>query len=488
MTVAVEASLKEASSVKSFQKIAIGVVVLLCALVVFQPGIFPINSVILAISLMIVMCLLRVPVPIALIGGALVGAINSGLSVSQALEAYNSNLGAGAQVGMTYVMIGAFAVALARSGILDLFANKVTMAVSCGVSARGLKWGLYAIFVIVSVISQNLVPVHIAFIPVMIPPLLATFNRLGIDRRAIACVIACSISISYLLLPTGFGAIYLFEILLPNLNEAGAGFNLNIVAKQVPHAMFLPVMGIVAGMLFAVFISYRRPRRYQSSSKSELLVDAAKDVAPSPIALSQLLFVVAAVVVALCCQLWFDSLLLGAMLGFVILSFSGVFTWQQQDDVFTEGMRMMVQIAIIITLAAGFSGVLNATNEIPALIETSKAMIGDNQMFAALMMLLVGLFITIGFGDSFASVPILAPIYVPLALSLGFSPMATVALLGASAALGDAGSPASTISLGVTSGLNADGQHDHLHDSVIPTFLHANVGMVLFAWLAALIL
>ena len=103
-------------------------------------------------------------------------------------------------------------------------------------------------------------------------------------------------------------------------------------------------------------------------------------------------------------------------------------------------------------------------------------------------MLIVGLFITIGFGDSFASVPILAPIYVPLALTLGFSPLATTALLGASAALGDAGSPASTITLGATAGLNADGRHDHIKYSVIPTFWHANFGMMLIAWAAAVLL
>jgi len=195
-----------------------------------------------------------------------------------------------------------------------------------------------------------------------------------------------------------------------------------------------------------------------------------------------------AISVTLVFQITFDSLLVGAMIGFMILSISGIFRWNQQDDVFTEGMRMMVQIAVIITIASGFAGVLEATGEIKPLVQASAEMIGDHKALAAAIMLIVGLFITIGFGDSFASVPILAPIYIPLALTLGFSPMAAVALLGASAALGDAGSPASTITLGATSGLNADGQHDHVRDSVIPTFMHANFGMIIFAWIAAMIL
>ncbi|MDA9556164.1 TRAP transporter large permease subunit [Vibrio sp.] len=466
------------------QKIGISVTILISALAIFAPEVLPINSVILAISLMTVLCLIRVPVPIALITGALIGSLNSGLSVQDSMTAINNNIASGAQVGMTYIMIGAFAVALSRSGILDLFANKVSMATDNGISHTKLKWGLFSIFIIASLMSQNLIPVHIAFIPVMIPPLLSTFNRLKLDRRAIACVIACSISISYLLLPTGFGAIYLFEILLPSFNSASESYDVTIEASQVPKAMFIPVMGILAGMLVAVFISYRKPREYDNNITKRYNFKSEK----TNLDFKGLVFTLLAIIATVVCQLWLDSLFLGAMLGFIILSFSGVFTWNQQDDVFTEGMRMMVQVAVIITIAAGFAGALNATGEIPALIEATQELVGDNRNIAALLMLLVGLFITIGFGDSFASVPILAPIYVPLAWSLGFSPEAAIALLGASAALGDAGSPASTISLGVTSGLNADGQHDHVNDSVIPTFLHANVGMVIFAWIAVVVL
>ncbi|UJF17943.1 TRAP transporter large permease subunit [Vibrio sp. SS-MA-C1-2] len=465
-------------------KIAIICTAFISLLAIVQPSVLPVNSVILSIALMIAMCLIRMPVAVALIAAAMVGAIHSGMTAHQAIGAVNENLASGAQVGMTYIMIGAFAVALARSGLLDLLAKKCTNTVNNNQSIKSIKWLLFTLFIIASVMSQNIIPVHIAFIPVMIPPLLVIFNKLHIDRRAVACIIACSISVSYLLLPTGFGAIYLFEILLPNVNATAAEFNVSITTDQVPQAMFLPVMGIVAGMFVAVFFSYRKPRQYDTQKTEQLVVNNHE----AKLNFKELFFVLAAIAVALIFQVKFDSLLLGSMVGFILLTLSGVFNWKQQDDVFTEGMRMMVQIAVIITIAAGFAGVLTATGSIPSLVESTAELIGHNKAIAALLMLLVGLFITIGFGDSFASVPILAPIYVPLALSLGFSPAATIALLGASAALGDAGSPASTISLGVTSGLNADGQHDHIRDSVIPTFTHANFGMVIFAWAAALIL
>lgn len=464
---------------------------------ILNPGGLHINSAVLSIGLMVILCVVRVPVTIALIVAALVGALHSGLSTQEAISALNDNLLVGSQVGMTYIMIGAFAVALARSGLLDLLAQKmVALLVNEEPGVQQLsrkstahqtkvKWLLYFIFMASSILSQNAVPVHIAFIPVMIPPLLVVFNKLKIDRRAVACILACSISTSYLLLPTGFGAIFLNEILMANINEIGASYNLVVTADMVPKAMLLPVLGIISGMLVAIFITYSKPRDYITTEQALHNVEKTDSIKIKPFQLCMTLLAVAA---ALTIQILFDSLLIGALIGFMILTISGIFRWNEQDDVFTEGMRMMVQIAVIITIASGFAGVLEATGEIKPLVDASADFIGDNKALAAAIMLIVGLFITIGFGDSFASVPILAPIYIPLALTLGFSPMAAIALLGASAALGDAGSPASTITLGATSGLNADGQHDHVRDSVIPTFMHANFGMIILAWVAAMIL
>lgn len=75
-----------------------------------------------------------------------------------------------------------------------------------------------------------------------------------------------------------------------------------------------------------------------------------------------------------------------------------------------------------------------------------------------------------------------------MCIAFGFSPMATIAIVGVSGALGDAGSPASDSTLGPTSGLNMDGQHDHIWDSVVPTFLHYNLPLLAFGWAAAMIL
>jgi predicted histidine transporter YuiF (NhaC family) len=93
-----------------------------------------------------------------------------------------------------------------------------------------------------------------------------------------------------------------------------------------------------------------------------------------------------------------------------------------------------------------------------------------------------------GIGSSFSTIPIIATIFVPLCLELGFSPMATISLVGTAAALGDAGSPASDSTLGPTSGLAADGQHNHIWDTCVPTFIFYNIPLLVFGWIAAMVL
>jgi len=149
---------------------------------------------------------------------------------------------------------------------------------------------------------------------------------------------------------------------------------------------------------------------------------------------------------------------------------------------------MMAMIGFIMIAASGFSEVMKVTGGIDTLISSVVSIVGDSKGMAALLMLVVGLLITMGIGSSFSTIPILAPIYVPLAIQFGFSPLAIIALVGTAGALGDAGSPASDSTLGPTSGLNADGQHDHIWDTVVPTFIHFNIPLVIFGWIAAMTL
>src|SRR5699024_12354161 len=72
-----------------------------------------------------------------------------------------------------------------------------------------------------AIMNHNVIPVHIAFIPLIVPPLLTAFNKLGIDRRLIASVLTFGLVTTYMFVPVGFGSIFLNDILLFNINEAG---------------------------------------------------------------------------------------------------------------------------------------------------------------------------------------------------------------------------------------------------------------------------
>ena len=88
----------------------------------------------------------------------------------------------------------------------------------------------------------------------------------------------------------------------------------------------------------------------------------------------------------------------------------------------------------------------------------------------------------------FRTLPITAAIYFPLAMKLGFSTEAIILLVGIAGALGDAGSPASDSTLGPTSGLNADGQHNHIWDTCVPTFLAYNIPLLIGGMIGAMLL
>ena len=148
----------------------------------------------------------------------------------------------------------------------------------------------------------------------------------------------------------------------------------------------------------------------------------------------------------------------------------------------------MAFIGFVMLAAFGFADVLKETGHVDQLVKQAAGAIGNNQALGALLMLIVGLLVTMGIGSSFSTIPIIATIFVPLSLQLGFSPMATIAIVGTAAALGDAGSPASDSTLGPTAGLNADSQHNHIWDTVVPTFIHYNIPLIIFGWIAAMVL
>lgn len=438
------------------------------------------NAVIAAVGIMLILSLCRVHVVVALIVGALVGGLLGGLGVEGSLAAFNNGLGGGATVALSYALLGAFAVAIAKSGLAHALADKaLAMVGTQDVQGAGLlKWLLIALLLAVAIASQNVLPIHIAFIPLLVPPLLYVLSKLQLDRRLIACVLTFGLITPYMFLPVGFGGIFLNEILLASVANAGV----DIRDLSVTEAMSIPALGMLFGLSVAVLFSYRKKRVYDLAKIEQV---ERVDVAYNPLSL---LVAGVAIAVAFVVQLWLDSMIIGALSGFVIFSVSGVVRWKEADGLFTEGMKMMAMIGFIMIAAAGFAEVMKATGEVKTLVDSAAELVGQDKAVGALLMLLVGLLVTMGIGSSFSTIPIIAAIFVPLGVQLGFSPLAIVSIVGTAGALGDAGSPASDSTLGPTAGLNVDGQHNHIWDSVVPTFLHYNLPLLVFGWVAAMVL
>ncbi|QSX31424.1 Na+/H+ antiporter family protein [Shewanella cyperi] len=440
------------------------------------------NSVVIAVCLMLGLSLARVNVVVALTLSALVAGLMGGMTLDATIGAFNDGLGGGAQIALSYALLGAFAVALSHSGLTTLISRTVISRLGRDANAKELAWMRRLLLLALgamAISSQNLLPIHIAFIPILVPPLLHLMSKLRLDRRLVACVLTFGLVTTYMVLPLGFGGIFLNDILLANLNTNG----LNAVREQVPGAMIIPALGMVLGLALAVLVSYRKPRDYQ-----EQQILAAEPEIATELNRRSIITALLAIAATLAVQLKTDSMIFGALVGFMIFSFSGALKHVGDQDLFSQGVRMMASIGFIMIAAAGFAAVVKQTGEVATLVSSLGELIGDNKPLAAFLMLLVGLLITMGIGSSFSTIPIIATIYVPLALSFGFSVPATIALVGTAAALGDAGSPASDSTLGPTAGLNADGQHDHMRDSVIPTFIHYNIPLLIFGWIAAMVL
>ncbi|AHN72898.1 Na+/H+ antiporter family protein [Aggregatibacter actinomycetemcomitans] len=447
------------------------------------------NPVVISIIVLLALSLLRINVVIALVISALTAGLVGDLGLTKTIEAFTGGLGGGAEVAMNYAMLGAFAIAISKSGITDLLAYKIITRMNKVPTANSLamfKYAMLGILTLFAISSQNLLPVHIAFIPIVIPPMLAIFNKLKIDRRAVACVLTFGLTATYMLLPVGFGKIFIESILVKNINTVGNSLGLQTSVGEVSLAMTIPVIGMVLGLLTAVFITYRKPREYVVMSTEPTTQDIEQHIAN--IKPKQIVASLIAIVATFTVQLVTSSTIIGGLVGLIIFAVFGIFKLKESNDIFQQGLRLMAMIGFVMIAASGFANVINTTTGVKELIDVLSTSVIQSKGAAAFLMLLVGLLITMGIGSSFSTVPIITSIYVPLCLSFGFSPLATVSIVGVAAALGDSGSPASDSTLGPTSGLNMDGKHDHIWDSVVPTFIHYNIPLIIFGWIAAVYL
>lgn len=430
------------------------------------------NPVVISVTVMIVLCLFNLNILLALLVSTLVAGVSAGMPLNQVLRVLIEGMGGNSETALSYILLGTLAVAINSTGLAQLACKRIAQLI------HGRKLFLVLFIAFISCFSQNLVPIHIAFIPILIPPLLSLFNQLQVDRRSVACALTFGLKAPYIALPFGFGLIF-HGIIAKEMANNGLAIDKGVVW----HFTWILGAGMLVGLLIAVFFSYVRPRLY----KDLPVIGVHEHADESRFTLTHYATLLA-ILVAFGIQLFTNSLPLGALAALALMLATRCFKWSEMDSFISGGVSIMGTIAFIMLVAAGYGSVIRETRGVNELVIAVVGMVGGSKAWGAFLMLAIGLLVTMGIGTSFGTIPVIAAIYCPLATELGFSAGATVCLIAAAAALGDAGSPASDSTLGPTSGLNADGQHRHIWDTCVPTFLHYNIPLIIFGMIGALMI
>lgn len=428
------------------------------------------NPIVVSVIVMSVLCLLKMNVLFAILVAAIVAGATGGLAIDKTVSILIGGMGGNSETALSYILLGTLAVAIGRSGLADIAARKITKVVGTK------KTAFVFLIAFVACFSQNLIPVHIAFIPILIPPLLVVMNHMKLDRRAVACALTFGLKAPYVSLPVGFGLLFMTII-----KDQMVANNVMVSISDISSVMWIGGASMLVGLILST-IFYSRDREYkdlpimgqdEKAGETEMNADCWKALAGA--------------VAAFVAQLYFKSLPIGAMCGLLVMLVTGSIKWNKMDEMVDGGVKMMGFIAFVMLVAAGYANVLRETHSVESLVMATTAVI-NTKFSGAFLMLAVGLLITMGIGTSFGTIPVVASIYIPMGLKLGFGIPAIILLIGIAAALGDAGSPASDSTLGPTSGLNADGQHNHIWDTCVPTFIFFDVTLFIGGLIGAMIL
>lgn len=202
----------------------------------------------------------------------------------------------------------------------------------------------------------------------------------------------------------GFGNIFFNEILLVNVVCNGV----DVSGINVIYVMFILVLGMFVGLFIVVLFSYCCKCVYDLQWIEQVeCVDVSYN-------LKSLVVVGVFIVVVFVVQLWLDLMIIGVLVGFVVFLLFGVVCWKEIDDLFIEGMKMMVIIGFIMIVVVGFVEVMKVIGEVQSLVDVLVVWIGNSKVVGVMLMLLVGLLVIMGIGLLFFIVLIIVVIFVLL--------------------------------------------------------------------------
>ena len=124
-----------------------------------------INPVFVSVIVLCILCLIKINVLLAIIIAAIIAGLISGMNIEEIMQTFISGMGANAETALSYILLGAFAAAMMHTGLATILARKIANLI------KNNKLLLILILTMIAMASQNLIPIHIAFIPIIIPPL-----------------------------------------------------------------------------------------------------------------------------------------------------------------------------------------------------------------------------------------------------------------------------------------------------------------------------
>ncbi len=151
------------------------------------------------------------------------------------------------------------------------------------------------------------------------------------DRRLVTCIITFGLITPYMWIPAGVRKKFIMTYCKPTLRKAA----LHLMSHLFQKAMTIPAIGMIIGLCVAVFITYRKPRTYET----EQIHTTENEIVPYT--KRSITFGLLSIIATLTVQLTTESMIFGALAGIIVLSVSGSLPLKEADAILTSGMRMM---------------------------------------------------------------------------------------------------------------------------------------------------